>query len=259
MYEGIIAEPIKFRGHNGDVIGGYLSRPLGAGPSLECNTIEGRKGSHGGVVVVHHAPGYDEATREITHKLAVHGYAALCPNLHYRENPDDPEAAAAAVRAAGGVPDDRCIGDVEGAIWHLRSLVPSNGKIGLIGYCSGGRQVYLAACTLPGIDAAVDCYGGGVVMAPDRISPRQPVPPIDLTANLGCPLLGLFGAEDRNPSPDDVKRTEEELKRFGKTYEFYSYENAGHSFFSVDRPAYRQAAAIDGWQKVFDWFARYLR
>ncbi len=246
MYEGMIAESIRFRGHGGDEIGGYLARPLGPGP-------------FGAVVVIHHVPGFDEATKEITRKLAAYGYTALCPNLHYREDPEDPEAAAAAVRAAGGVPDDRCVGDVEGAIWYLRSLPSSNGRIGVIGYCSGGRQVYLAACTLTGLSAAVDCYGGGVVMPPERLHPRQPVAPIDMTANLSCPLLGLFGAEDRNPSPEDVARTEEELKRLGKTHEFHIYQNAGHSFFSVDRPAYRQEAAVDGWKRVFEWFERYLR
>ena len=96
-------------------------------------------------------------------------------------------------------------------------------------------------------------------MPPERLSSRQPVAPIDMTANLSCPLLGLFGAEDRNPSPEDVKRTEEELKRLGKTYEFHMYQNAGHSFFSVDRPAYRQEAAVEGWKRVFEWFDRYLR
>lgn len=246
MYEGMIAESIRFRGHGGDEIGGYLARPLGPGP-------------FGGVVVIHHAPGFDEATQEITRKLAAHGYAALCPNLHYRENAEDPEAAATAVRAAGGVPDDRCVGDVEGAIWHLRSLPSGNGKIGIIGYCSGGRQVYLAGCTIPGLSAAVDCYGGGVVVPPERLSSQQPVAPIDMTAGLSCPLLGLFGAEDRNPSPEDVARTEEELKRLGKTYEFHTYQDAGHGFFSVDRPAYRQEAATEGWKRVFEWFDRYLR
>lgn len=245
MHEGMIAEAIRINGHNGDLVGGYLARPLGTS-------------SHGSVVVIHHAPGYDEATKEIVCKFAAHGYAALCVNLYYREDPVDPAKAAAAAREAGGVPDDRCIGDVEGAIRYLRSLPSSNGKVGVIGYCSGGRQTYLAACRIPSLDAAVDCYGGGVVAPPERLSPRQPVAPIDLTPDLACPLLGLFGAEDQNPSPADVARTEQELKRFGKTYKFHTYENAGHSFFSVDRPAYRQHAAVDGWEQVFSWFGKYL-
>lgn len=246
MYEGMIAESIHFRGHNEHEIGGYLARPLGPGP-------------YGGVIVIHHAPGFDEAMKEITRKLAAQGYLALCPNLHYRESSGDPEAAANAVRAAGGVPDERCVGDVEGAIWYLRSLPSCNSKIGVIGYCSGGRQVYLAACTVPSLSAAVDCYGGGVVVPPERLSPRQPVQPIDMTRNLACPLLGLFGAEDPNPSPEDVARTEEELKRCGKTYYFHTYQNAGHGFFSVDRPSYRQEAAVEGWELVFEWFDKYLQ
>jgi len=70
-----------------------------------------------------------------------------------------------------------------------------------------------------------------------------------MTENLACPLLGLFGAEDSSPSPQDVARMEEELKRFKKTYEFQTYENAGHAFFSVDRPSYRVHAAVDGWKR----------
>jgi carboxymethylenebutenolidase len=72
-------------------------------------------------------------------------------------------------------------------------------------------------------------------------------------------LLGLFGREDRRPSPEDVAKTEEELKKWRKTYEFHMYDNAGHGFFSVDRPSYRQHAAVDGWEKAFQWFGRYLR
>lgn len=245
-YQGMLAETVNIRGHGGDMIECYFARPLGEGP-------------YPGVVVIHHMPGWDEASKEITRKLAYHGYAALCPNLHYREAPNSsPDDAAAAVRAAGGVPDDRCIGDVEGGADYLRALPSSNGKVGVIGFCSGGRQTYLVACNLPTLNAAVDCWGGNVVMSAEQLTPRQPVAPIDMTAHLGCPLLGLFGADDRNPAPDQVARIEEELKKHGKTYEFHTYEGAGHAFFSVDRPSYRVEAAVDGWQKVFAWYDKYL-
>ncbi|MBI4329358.1 MAG: dienelactone hydrolase family protein [Chloroflexi bacterium] len=241
----MMAETITYSGHGGDIIEAYLARPLGSGP-------------YGGVVVIHHMPGWDEATKEITRKLAHHGYIAIDPNLYSREGLGDPEAAAAAARAAGGVPDDRCIGDVEGAARFLRSLPFSNGKVGVIGYCSGGRQVYLVACNIPSLNAAVSCYGGNVVTPPERLTPRQPVAPIDMTRNLACPLLGLFGVEDANPSPEQVARTEQELKRLGKTYEFHTYQNAGHGFFAVDRPSYRQEAAVEGWKQVFAWYGKYL-
>ena len=244
-YEGMLAEAVCIKGHNDDEISGYFARPLGAGP-------------YPGVVVIHHAPGFDEASKEITRTLAINGYVAICPNLHHREGPGSPDQVASVVREAGGVPDDRCIGDVEGAIRYLRSLMYCSSRVGVMGFCSGGRQTYLVACNISSIDAAIDCYGGRVVAAPDQLTSNAPVAPIDMTANLACPLLGLFGAEDANPAPDQVARIEEELKRFGKTYEFHTYENAGHGFFAVDRPSYRPEAAIDGWQKALAWFGKHL-
>ena len=244
-YEAMMAETVEMRGHKEDLIDAYLARPLGAGP-------------YPGVVVIHHMPGWDEATKEIARKFAYHGYVAISPNLHFREGKATPEENSASVRAAGGMPDDRTMGDVKGAMAYLRTLPYLNGKVGIIGYCSGGRQVYLAACTLRGIDAAVDCYGGGVVAQPEMLNARQPVAPIEYTKDLGCPLLGLFGKEDKSPSPEDVTKTEAELKKWGKKYEFHSYDNAGHSFFTVDRPSYRVEAAMDGWKQIFRWFEKYL-
>jgi len=94
---------------------------------------------------------------------------------------------------------------------------------------------------------------------PEELTPRQPKAPIDFTENLRCPMLALFGIEDKRPSPEDAKKTEEALKRFGKTYEVHTYENAGHAFFAVDRPQYRVHAALDGWKRVFAWFEKYLK
>ena len=244
-YRAISAETVQMRGHEGDTIDAYLARPTAPG-------------SYPGVVVIHHMPGWDEGSMEITRKFADHGYAAICPDLHFREGKGTPEANSASVREAGGMPDDRTMGDVEGAIRHLRALSYLNGKVGIIGYCSGGRQVYLVACTLKGIDAAVACYPGGVAAGSERLTPRQPVDPFDYTKNLSCPLLGLFGKEDQRPSPEHVAKMEAELKKFGKTYQFHSFDDTGHSFFTVDRTSYRPAAAVEGWKRIFEWYERYL-
>ncbi|MDA8125679.1 MAG: dienelactone hydrolase family protein [Deltaproteobacteria bacterium] len=244
--EALCAELVKMRGHEGDMIDAYLARPTGPDP-------------YPGVVVIHHMPGWDEATKEITRKFAYHGYAAISPDLHFREGKGTPEANSASVAAAGGMPDNRTMGDVEGAIRQLRALPYVNGKVGIIGYCSGGRQVYLAACTLKGIDAAVACYPGGVAEGPARLNARQPVDPFDYTKDLSCPLLGLFGKEDKRPSPEHMAKTEAELKKWGKTYEFHAYDKAAHAFFAVDRESYRPSAAVDGWKQVFKWFEKYLR
>jgi carboxymethylenebutenolidase len=241
----MMAETIALTGH-GEEIEAYFARPLGPGP-------------YPGVVVIHHMPGYDRSTKEIVRTFAAYGYSAVCPNLHYRYAPDAKatDAAAAAIEA-GGVPDDQCVGDVRRAVRFLRALSTANGKVGVIGYCSGGRQSYVVACSLD-IDAAVDCYGGRVVATPEDLTPARPISPIDRTPDLRCPLLGLFGAEDGNPSPEQTAQIEAALKANGKTYEFHTFENAGHAFFSVDRPNYRVEAAKDGWKLIWDFFGRNLQ
>jgi carboxymethylenebutenolidase len=245
MSDALQAETVTIKGHGDDEIEAYLARPLDGGP-------------RGGVVVIHHMPGYDEATKEMVRKFAAHGYAALCPNLYSREAPGaDPDDAAAAVRAAGGVPDERLVGDVDGAARYLKALDGANGRIGVIGYCSGGRQTFLAACSLQ-VDAAVDCYGAFVVNEPPAGMPASMKPILGLAPQLSCPLLGLFGAEDGYPSPEETAVLSAELDRQGKEHEFHTYEGAGHAFFAVDRPAYRPEAAVDGWAKIFDFFGRTL-
>ncbi len=239
------AETIRISGANGDEIEAYVARP-------------GDDTSRGGVVVIHHMPGYDRATKEIVRRFAADmGYNAICPNLYYREAPGAaPDDAAATARAAGGVPDDRLVGDVGGAADYLRALPTSNGKVGVIGYCSGGRQSVLAACNLD-LDAAVDCYGAFVTgTPPDGFPIRSNI--VDQLPDLRCPVLGLFGNEDSHPSPAEVDEFEKILTELGKSYEFHRYDDAGHAFFSVDRPSYRVEAANDGWERIDAFFASNL-
>src|SRR5260370_38920779 len=128
MYDARLAETVTIRGDGGDEIEAYLARPMSQGPL-------------GGVVVIHHMPGYDAPTKEIARRFAAEGYNALMPNLYHRDAPGaSPDDAAAAARAQGGVPDARLIGDVAGAAAHLRGMTSANGKVGGIGYCPGGRQ-----------------------------------------------------------------------------------------------------------------------
>ena len=245
MYDAILAETVTVRGDVGDEIEAYLARPMSRGP-------------HGGVVVIHHMPGYDASTKEIARTFAVHSYNAIMPNLYHRDAPGaSPDDAAAAARAKGGVPDARLVADVAAAAAYLRGMTTSNGKVGVIGYCSGGRHSVLAAVSLP-LEAAVDCYGAFVVGTPPEGMPLKAGPIKHLIKDLSCPLLGLFGADDQYPSPQQVAELEQELKDQGKTYEFHSYEGAGHAFFNVTRPAYRPEAALDGWNRIFTWFSRYL-
>jgi carboxymethylenebutenolidase len=212
----------------------------------------------GGVVVIHHLPGYDDETKEIVRRFGFMGYNAVMPNLYWRDAPGaSPDDAAAAGRARGGVPDERLVTDVGGCADYLRSLPNSNGKVGVIGYCSGGRQSVLAACSLR-LDAAVDNYGAFVVGTPPEGYPLKVKPLYDVLGNLSCPLLGLFGADDQYPSQAHVAELEHLLTEHGKEFDFHSYEGAGHAFFAVNRPAFRPEAAKDGWEKIAAFFAKHL-
>jgi carboxymethylenebutenolidase len=245
MTDALIAETITITAGNGDTIEAYSARSLDEAP-------------RGGVVVIHHMPGYDEATKEMVRRFAANGYAAVCPNLYWRDAPGaSPDDAAAVVRAGGGVPQDRLLGDLAGAAAYLRAQPNSNGKAGIIGHCSGGRQAFLAACLLD-FDAAVDCYGAFVAAPPPPGLPIAMEPLLPLADRLSCPLLGLFGADDKNPPPSETEILDAELTRLGKTFEFHTYEGAGHAFFASDRPSYRPEAAVDGWRRIFDWYGRYL-
>jgi carboxymethylenebutenolidase len=245
MSDSLCAETLTIAGHGGDEIEAYAARP----------SEDGRRG---GVVVIHHMPGYDRGTKEIVRRFAELGYDAISPNLYHREAPGAaPDDAAATARAQGGVPDDRLVGDVAGSAAYLRALPTSNGKVGVIGYCSGGRQSVLAACNVD-LDAAVDCYGAFVTGTPPEGFPLKVTNLVDQLPNLRAPLLGLFGNEDSHPSPEQVDELDQILTDLGKPHEFHRYDGAGHAFFTTDRPSYNVEAANDGWERIEAFYGTYL-
>jgi carboxymethylenebutenolidase len=245
MTSNLRAETIYFDSFDGESVEAYLA-------TTDAND------KVGGVVVIHHFPGYDEATKEIVRKFAANGYNAICVNLYYRESPDtSPDDAAAAARSQGGVPDERLVGDVGAAADYLRGLGNSNQKVGVIGYCSGGRQSVLAACSLD-LDAAVDCYGAFVVMDPPAATGMKATSIVPLLPDLSCPLLGLFGAEDQYPSPEQTQTLRELLTKDEKDFDFHEYEGAGHAFFAVDRPSYRPEVATEAWGEIWKFYGQHL-
>ena len=244
QYEGMLAETVAIRGYDGDRINAYFSRPLGAGP-------------YPGIILISHMPGWDELNREVARRFTQHGFMTLCPNIYQRFGEGSPEAVANKAREAGMVPDASVMGDVESSLDYLKSMPQSNGKVGVIGMCSGGRHAFLAGCQVKGLDAVVECWGGGVVQA--NVTPIQPVAPIDLTAQLGCPMIGIFGNDDQHPSPEQVDQHEAALKAAGKSYQFYRYDGAGHAIWNYARDSYRADAAMDSWNKALDFFATQLK
>ncbi len=245
-YQGQQSEMVSFKGYNGDIGEAYYARPS-------------RAGKFPGIVVIHHLPGWDEWIIEVARKFAHYGYAAIAPHLYFRDGPGSPDDVGARVRAAGGAADAQVVGDVAGSMAFLREQPNSNGKVGLIGFCSGGRHAYLSACSLPGVDAIVDCWGGNVIVYDSKqLDAKKPVAPIDLTEKLTAPLIGVFGNDDQNPDPKQVNETEAKLKQLGKSYEFHRFDGAGHAFFNAARVAYRPEQAAAGWSKVFAFLGKHL-
>jgi carboxymethylenebutenolidase len=246
MYEGMLAETVSVLGANGDPVPAYVARPLSSG-------------RYPGMVLIHHQSGLDDWYHWVAQEFASRGFVTIAPDLYAREGPGRLAAVAAEVQAAGGIADDQMVGDVAGALRYLRALPYSSGKVGCFGSGSGGRHTVIAASRIERFDAAIDCWGGQVVMAAEELTPRQPVAPIDFTKDLKCPLLGLFGEEDDAPTRAQVDQHEAELKKYRKTYAFHRYANAGHDFFDFEQPSYRRVAAVDGWEKVFEFVEKYLR
>ena len=242
---GMTCQTVQIAGANGDKIHAYTARPEGKGPFP-------------GMVLIHHMPGWDELYMEFTRRFAQHGFNAICPDLYDRAGHGKPDEITQKVRADGGIPDAQVVDDCVAAAKWLRALPTSNGKVGIIGSCSGGRHAMVVASKSKEFNAVVNLWGGGVVMTPDQLTPKRPVAPIDMTKDVSAPVLGIFGNDDQNPTPAQVDQHEAELKKHGKRYEFHRYDGAGHGFFYYDRPAYRAEQASDAWSKVFAFLDKEL-
>ncbi len=231
---------IQYESRDGTTMNAFYSRPA-------------EPGSYPGVIVTMEGMGLMEHHKDIAVRFAVRGYLAIAPDLYTREGTPEPENVLATLFAS---PDARAMDDLEGAARFLKSQAHGNGKVGIIGFCSGGRYTLMLACQSSNIDAAVDSAGGHI--ADQEITALRPVNPIDMVSDLSCPLLALFGIEDQNPTPEQAERLRAELDKHGKTYEWVMYENAGHAFFADYRPSYRAAPAQDMWHRVLEFYGKHL-
>ena len=242
-YSGMIAETVSIPRENGDKLNVYYSRPI---------TSENVPS----IVLIPHMPGWDEWLRETANRFSRHGYAVACPNIYERVGHGTPTEISAKARETGIVTDETVMGDTAASLSFLKCQTNSNGKTGVIGMCSGGRHTFLAACTVPGFDCAVDCWGG--VTNPGGDVPGVPSP-IDYAPQLNIPLLGIFGNEDRWPSKEAVDDMEKVLTDLGKDFEFHRYDGAGHGIWYYDKPMYRQEQAMDSWEKAIAFFDKHLK
>lgn len=217
----------------------YGCRPHGAGPFP-------------GVVVIQHAPGVDVFICAMVDRLAEAGYAVVAPDLYHRL-----DKGIEYMKRMKLLKDREIIEDVNAAVGYLQQDDAVDAKrLGITGFCMGGRVVYLMAAANPHFKAAVAYYGGNT-MVPWGEGVETP---FARTREIGCPLMFHFGAEDTNPSPEDMRKLDAELTQHGKAHEFYTYSNAGHAFMNFDNPEkYRQAAAAESWPRTLAFFNRYLK
>jgi carboxymethylenebutenolidase len=216
----------------------YLSVPESGGPVP-------------GIVVVHGQSGLENFIKDTAHMLALQGYVAAAPNLYHRDGPDCKDGNAA---RKARLRDSGIINDIQATIGFLKSHPRVNaGKLAIVGFCMGGRIVYLMSAASGDLKAGVMFYGSGI-MVPFGEGPT----PFERTREINCPIQGHFGAADKNPSPDDMRKLDAELTKYGKAHEFHTYANAAHAFANTGSTNYRPHAAALSWPKATEFFSRHL-
>ena len=213
-------------------------------------------------MVIQEAFGVNEHIQKVCDRFAANGYVAVAPAVFHREHPNpklgytEQDMSIAINQYMAALRDDDLVADINVAINFIQKEYQRTigQKIGIVGYCVGGRITYLAATSCPGLDAAVAYYPGRVLV-PFGDGPA----PMDLTENIKIPLMGNFGEDDANPSPADVATIGARVQAAGITHDFKSYPGAGHGFNCDERGSYNEAAAEDAWARTLGWFDKYVK
>ena len=211
------------------------------------------------IIVIQEAFGVTKHIEKVCDRFAQEGYVAIAPALYHREHPNPKlgyDEMPAVMNYMGALKDDELLEDINVTIDYLQNHYQrtKGQKIGIVGYCVGGRITYLAATGCPELSAA-SVYYGGRILVPFGEGP----PPIDLTDQIKIPVMGNFGADDTNPSPEDVQIIEDKLKKAGVNYDFKSYDGAGHGFNCNERDSYHEASANDALTRTLGWFDKYVK
>jgi carboxymethylenebutenolidase len=243
MAIALSTEELSFR-RDGDTVRGYGAWPAG--------------GDHlPGLVLIPDVRGLSDHYRDVARRFAEVGFFTFAIDLYSREGAPDLPDMQAVLRWLRELPDPRVLADLGGAVRLLaqRPEVRAE-RIGITGFCMGGQYALMAACAVDGLAACVSWYG---MLRYEEKTTAKPASPLELAANLGCPYLGLFGAEDAIIPLADVEELRATLAGGRQPYEIHVYPGAGHAFFNDTRPdMYRPAAAADGWQRAVGFLRQHL-
>jgi carboxymethylenebutenolidase len=208
------------------------------------------------VLVVQEIFGVHEHIKDICRRLAKRGYLAVAPELYARQGDvsnikDFREIIA---KVVSKVPDAQVISDLDATVaWAKGTGKGDTARLGITGFCWGGRIVWLYAAHNPDLKAGVAWYGR-LVNPPDELHPKNP---IDLVGSLKAPVLGLYGGADQGIPVESVERMRAALKEANKAAEIVVYPDTPHAFFADYRPSYRKDQAEDGWKRMLEWFRKY--
>ena len=198
--------------------------------------------------------GLHEHIKDVTRRLAKLGAFAVAPDYYFRLGDlakiSDP---AQVMQTSAKKPDQELFADLDAAVAWAKAQGGDTDKLGIVGFCRGGRTVWLYATHSPSLKAGVAFYGSLM----DKPSAAMPKNAFDLANEVKAPVLGLYGAEDTGITPDQVEAMKKKLEAAGKTAKFKIYPGAGHGFFADYRQSYRVDAAQDAWREMQDWFIKY--
>jgi carboxymethylenebutenolidase len=208
------------------------------------------------VLVVQEIFGVHEHIKDVCRRLAKIGYLAVAPSLYHRQGDvsqmkDNKEIIA---RVVSKVPDAQVMSDLDATVAFAARNGGNAAKIGVTGFCWGGRITWLYAAHNPKVKAGVAWYGR-------LASPKNdmtPAHPLDLVAKINAPVLGLYGGADAGIPNDTVEKMQELLKQAGKPSEIVLYPDTPHAFHADYRPSYRKEQADDGWKRLTEWFRKHL-
>lgn len=207
------------------------------------------------VLVVSEIFGVHEHIADVARRFAKQGYLALAPELYVRQG--DPKAYSSIPElmkeVVSKVPDAQVMGDLDACVAWAKDNGGNIDKLGITGFCWGGRIVWLYAAHNPKLKAGVAWYGR---LVGDK-TPLTPMQSIDIAASLKVPVLGLYGAKDNGISLESIDKMKGELAKGDSKSEFMIYENSGHAFHSDYRPSYVEADAKDAWQRCLAWFKKH--
>jgi len=252
---GVVTDPSRIKGgviplqSGGTQIAAYMARPI-------------EPGSYPGIVVIQEAFGLVDHICDLVRRFANLGYNAVAPALYWRRGgPKDPDVMDTVFPVMFGLPDSEALQDLEAAADYLKAMPGATGKVGAIGFCSGGRHTLLFACNSSKVNAAIDCWGGFINRAtPDaETTPARPKAPLDMLGQLHCPLFGVFGEEDQNPPVALEAGLKKRAQAAGKDVTTKIYNGAGHAFLADYRPSYREGPAHELWNDVQAFFGKHLK